>query len=86
MEVLAVVSDAFKDGCNELDLKNDPRIQRLNELAQKNRDGNISDEEFIEQHELYAWYVDEIKKNLESQLQQMGFKRRISPREVLDED
>lgn len=56
----------------------DPRIERLNELARKKKQAGLSDEEFIEQHELYAWYVQQVKKNLTSQIEEMGFKKKES--------
>lgn len=54
----------------------DPRIERLNELAKKKKEEGLSDQEFIEQQELYAWYVEQVKKNLVCQMEEMGFKKK----------
>lgn len=54
----------------------DPRIVRLNELAKKKKEEGLTDQEFIEQHELYAWYVDQVKKNLVCQIEAMGYKKK----------
>ncbi|MEQ8173556.1 MAG: DUF896 domain-containing protein [Syntrophomonadaceae bacterium] len=54
----------------------DPRITRLNELAKKKKEEGLTDQEFIEQHELYAWYIEQVKKNLMCQVEEMGFKKK----------
>ncbi|MEN6390850.1 MAG: DUF896 domain-containing protein [Syntrophomonas sp.] len=54
----------------------DPRIARLNELAKKKKEEGLTDQEFIEQHELYAWYMEQVKKNLVCQMEEMGFKKK----------
>lgn len=54
----------------------DPRMTRLNELAKKKKEEGLTDEEFIEQHELYAWYVEQVKKNLVCQIEERGFKKK----------
>jgi uncharacterized protein YnzC (UPF0291/DUF896 family) len=44
------------------------KIKRINELARKQREGGLSDEERAEQAVLRQEYVDAFRKSLENQL------------------
>ncbi len=47
----------------------DEKIKRINELAKKSKDGTLSYEEKQEQSRLRREYIDAIKGNLKSQLE-----------------
>jgi len=44
------------------------KIQRINELAKKQKEGTLTDEEIQEQKKLRQEYIDEYKRSLMSQL------------------
>lgn len=53
----------------------DERLQiRINELAAKKKLEGLTNEELVEQAELYRIYIDEIKEQLKGALENAGFK------------
>jgi uncharacterized protein YnzC (UPF0291/DUF896 family) len=54
-------------------MMDDAKIQRINALAKKQREGGLSDAEKAEQHKLRREYIDAVKASLRPQLESIQF-------------
>ncbi len=50
---------------------NPQKIQRINELARKKKNIGLTDEELVEQKQLYREYIGEFRSSLRGQLENM---------------
>ncbi|HSL94013.1 MAG TPA: DUF896 domain-containing protein [Bacillota bacterium] len=53
------------------------KLMRLNELAQREKEGGLTPSEAIEQKNLRSAYVKAFRSNMESQLKSMGMERKV---------
>lgn len=51
----------------------DEKIKRINELAKKAKTNKLSEEEVAEQKSLRAEYIESVKRNLRTQLDNVEF-------------